>query len=41
VRHKWLARTAGGFIDLITIAGLAAGLTERLAAAFPADRPPH
>ncbi len=37
VRRKWLARTAGGFIDLVTIAGLAAGLTERLAP----PRPPH
>jgi len=40
VRRRWLARTAGGFIDLVTIAGLAAGLTERLAAARP-GRPPH
>jgi len=30
VRRKWLAETAGGFIDLLTIAGLAAGLKERL-----------
>jgi len=31
VRHRWLARTAGEFIDALTIAGLAAGLKERLA----------
>jgi hypothetical protein len=30
VRRKWLAETAGGCIDLLTIAGLAAGLKERL-----------
>lgn len=30
VRRKRLAETAGGFIDLLTIAGLAAGLKERL-----------
>ena len=41
VRRRWLARTAGGFIDLITIAGLAAGLTERLEAACPPGRPPQ
>jgi hypothetical protein len=41
VRRRWLARTAGGFIDLVTIAGLAAGLTERLAAACPPGQPPH
>ena len=32
VRHLRLARTAGGLIDALTIAGLAAGLRERLAA---------
>jgi hypothetical protein len=32
VRRKWLAETAGGFVDLLTIAGLAAGLKERLGA---------
>jgi len=32
VRRKWLAETAGGFIDLLTIVGLAAGLKERLRA---------
>jgi len=41
VRRRWLARTAGGFIDLITTAGLAAGLTERLEASCPPGRPPH
>ncbi len=30
VRRKWLARTVGDFFDLLTIAGLAAGLTERI-----------
>jgi hypothetical protein len=30
VRRKWLARTAGEFIDALTIAGMAAGLRERL-----------
>jgi hypothetical protein len=32
VGRKWLAETAGGFIDLVTIAGMAAGLKERLPA---------
>jgi len=31
VRRVWLARTAGEFIDALTIAGMAAGLRERLA----------
>ncbi len=31
VRRKWLAETAGEFIDALTIAGMAAGLKERLA----------
>ena len=31
VRHVWLARTAGGLVDALTIAGLAGGLRERLA----------
>ncbi|GAA1236453.1 hypothetical protein [Pseudonocardia alaniniphila] len=31
VRRKWLAETAGELLDLLTIAGLAAGLRERLA----------
>jgi hypothetical protein len=30
VRRKWLAEAGGGLIDLLTIAGLAAGLRERL-----------
>jgi hypothetical protein len=30
VRRKLLARTAGELIDLLTIAGMAAGLAERL-----------
>jgi hypothetical protein len=30
VRRKWLADTAGGFIDFLTIAGMAAGLKERV-----------
>jgi hypothetical protein len=32
VRHRWLAVTAGELLDLLTIAGLAAGLRERLGA---------
>jgi hypothetical protein len=32
VRRKRLAESGGGLIDLLTIAGLAAGLRERLAA---------
>ena len=31
VKRVWLARTAGGALDLLTIAGLAFGLRERLA----------
>jgi len=31
VRRTWLARTAGEFIDALTIAAMAAGLKERLA----------
>jgi hypothetical protein len=30
VRRKWLADTAGGFIDFLTIAAMAAGLKERV-----------
>jgi hypothetical protein len=30
VRHRWLAETAGDFFDALTIAGMAAGLRERL-----------
>jgi hypothetical protein len=32
VRHQRLARTAGEFIDALTVAGMAAGLKERLTA---------
>lgn len=32
VKRKWLAKSAGELIDLMTIAGLAAGLAERLRA---------
>jgi hypothetical protein len=35
VRRRWLARTAGEFIDALTIAGMAAGLKERLTAVCP------
>jgi hypothetical protein len=30
VRHRWLADTVGELIDLLTIAGMAAGLQERV-----------
>jgi hypothetical protein len=30
VRRRWLAETAGEFVDQLTVAGLAAGLRERL-----------
>jgi hypothetical protein len=30
VRHRLLARSAGGLLDLVTVMGLAAGLRERL-----------
>jgi hypothetical protein len=40
VRRKWLARTAGEFIDALTIAGMAAGLRERLADQASRNRPP-
>jgi hypothetical protein len=30
VRRPWLANTAGGFVDFLTIAGMAAGLKERV-----------
>jgi hypothetical protein len=36
VRHKLLARTAGELLDLVTVAGMAAGLRERLAEPDPA-----
>lgn len=31
VRHTLLARTAGELLDLVTVAGMSAGLRERLA----------
>ena len=31
VKHRWLAETAGEYLDAVTIAGMAAGLRERLA----------
>jgi hypothetical protein len=45
VRHRRLARTAGELIDLLTVAGMAAGLAERLrdqptAPAAPPDPAP-
>lgn len=30
VRRQWLARSVGGLFDLLTVAGMAAGLAERL-----------
>jgi hypothetical protein len=39
VRRRWLAVTGGELIDWLTIAGLAAGLRERLAPGGPARRP--
>ena len=30
VRHRWVAQSVGGAVDVLTIAGLAAGLRERL-----------
>ncbi len=32
VRRVWLAKSVGGLFDLLTIAGMAAGLRERLTA---------
>lgn len=32
VRHRWLAETAGELIDVLTIAGMARGLRQRLGA---------
>lgn len=40
VRRKLLARTAGELMDLVTIAGMAAGLRERLAGQDPAAQRP-
>jgi hypothetical protein len=39
VRRPWLARSAGEFIDALTIAAMAAGLRERLADRASADHP--
>jgi hypothetical protein len=33
IRHKWLVETVGELLDLLTIAGMAAGLRERVGAA--------
>lgn len=30
IRHKWLVKSCGELIDLLTVAGMAAGLEERL-----------
>lgn len=30
VRHRWLAHTGGELLDLLTVAGMAAGLVERV-----------
>jgi hypothetical protein len=35
VRRRWLARTGGELIDALTVAGLAAGLRERVAGGRP------
>jgi len=42
VRHQRLARTAGDLVDLLTVAGMAAGLKERVAAQdrLPAEERP-
>ena len=39
VRHKRIARTAGELLDLLTVAGMAAGLRERLAENAPSGYP--
>ncbi|HEV7191896.1 MAG TPA: DinB family protein [Jatrophihabitantaceae bacterium] len=39
VRHRWLARTAGEALDVLTVAAMAAGLKERLATEPPAAEP--
>ncbi len=38
VRHRWLVEYGGGLFDLLTIAGLAAGLRERVAESRPYHR---
>jgi hypothetical protein len=35
IRRKWLAESVGDFVDALTIAGMAAGLRERLAEVSP------
>jgi hypothetical protein len=40
VRHRRLAETAGGLVDLATIALMAAGLRERLAEQHPTEQHP-
>jgi hypothetical protein len=40
VRRKWLARTAGEFIDALTVTAMAAGLRERLADQVSGGHPP-
>lgn len=35
IKHRWLASTAGELVDALTIAGMAAGLSERLRDARP------
>jgi hypothetical protein len=41
VRHQRLARTAGELLDLLTVAGMAAGLKERLAEHETARQNPY
>ena len=41
VRHKLLARTAGGLLDLLTVAGMAMGLAERLRGQEAASQQTH
>jgi hypothetical protein len=38
VRRKWLAETGGELIDVLTVAGMAAGLRERVAQRGPPPR---
>jgi hypothetical protein len=39
VRHRWTARHLGGVVDLVTVAGLAAGLEQRLERLEPPEPP--
>jgi len=41
VRRRWLARSAGEALDVITVAGLAAGLRERIEEQSPTARAPE